>query len=178
MSNKSYLNRGRSTPNLQPNITSLLAEFRSRNLPVIHIHHVNTKKLQERTLVVDGERVLRKFDKSSAFGAFLVSDGMTSLSDVFSAEGVETVILQVVGISSPHCVSSTARSACDQGLSVIVVGDATATHAADVVEVGGSKGDSKDGTLWSAETVHVVAMAHLNDEFANVVTTAEVLKYL
>jgi nicotinamidase-related amidase len=125
---------------------------------------------------IDGEYVLRKYDKSSGFGALLVSDGTTSLADLLGAQGIKTVIL--VGISSPHCVSSTARSAGDRGFSVIVVGDATATYAAGVVDFGGSKGDSEGGTSWAAETVHGVAMAHLEGELADVVTTAELLKYM
>ncbi|KAJ6569338.1 Isochorismatase-like protein [Mycena capillaripes] len=183
--------RNRSTPNLEANITSLLAAFREKSLPIVHIHHVNTKNenslFYEKTragnvLPIDyvapkeGEHVLRKYDKSSGFGAFLVSDGTTSLSDLLTTHGIKTVIL--VGISSPHCVSSTARSAGDRGFSVIVVGDGTATHAAEVVDFGGTKGDTEDGKLWSAETVHAVAMAHMNGELAEVVTTAEVLKHL
>lgn len=117
--------------------------------------------------------MLRKYDKSSGFGAYLVADGTTSLADVLAARGITTVIL--VGLSSPHCVSSTARSAGDRGLSVLVVGDATATYAAGVVDFGGAKGDSQEGSLWSAETVHGVAMAHLEGEVADVVTTAQVL---
>jgi nicotinamidase-related amidase len=186
-----YLNRERSTPNLEPNITSLLAAFRAQGLPIIHIHHVNTKNdsslwyeatrptgvlPMEYVAPKDDELVLRKYSKSSAFGAFLVSDGTTSLSEVLDARGIKTVIL--VGISSAHCVNSTARSASDLGLSVVVVGDATATHASDAVDFGGTKGDGRDGISWGAETAHAVSMAQLQGEFADVVTTTEVLKYL
>ncbi|KAF7345534.1 Cysteine hydrolase [Mycena venus] len=186
-----YLKRERSTPKLETNIAGLLATFRANKLPIFHIHHVNTKNensfFYEKTRPTnvlpmdfvapnDGEPVLRKYDKSSGFGAFLVSDGTTDLSDVLNAQGIKTLIL--VGISSPHCVGSTARSAGDRGFSVIVIGDATATYAAGVVEFGGSKGDSEDGNSWGAETVHGVAMAHLQGELADVVTTAEVLRHL
>ncbi|KAF7371162.1 Cysteine hydrolase [Mycena sanguinolenta] len=185
-----YLTLERSTPKLESNIASLLAAFRAKNLPIIHIHHVNTKNEKsfwyeatrpEGVLPMDyvapqgDEPVLRKYDKSSGFGACLVADG-TTLSELLNARGIRTVIL--VGISSPHCVSSTARSAGDRGFSVVVVGDATATYAASVVDFGGCKGDSEGGNSWGAETVHGVAMAHLHGELANVVTTAEVLKYL
>ncbi|KAJ7827123.1 Isochorismatase-like protein [Mycena olivaceomarginata] len=169
----SFLKRERSTPNLQPNITALLAAFRAKNLPIIHIHHIDTEKLDpegtslwnesthpEGVLPQDyvkpqgDEPVLRKYDRSSAFGAHLVSDRTTSLKDILDAQGIKTVIL--VGQSSAHCVSSTARSAFDLGLSVVVVGDASAT----------------------AETVHGVAMAHLDGDLADVKGTAEVLKFL
>jgi len=182
---------------LQPNITALLAGFRAKNLPGIHIHHIDTGKLDpagrslwnekthpEGMLPQDyvtphaGEPVLRKYDQSSAFGAQLVSDRTTSLKDVLEAQGIKTVIL--VGQSSPHCVSSTARSAFDLGLSVVVAGDACATYAtAGIPEFPGvAKGDIKEGKACSAELVHGVAMAHLDGDIADVVGTPEVLKFL
>ncbi|KAJ7111169.1 Isochorismatase-like protein [Mycena crocata] len=162
-----------------------------QKLSVLHVHHINTKNKDSlfyeatrptNVLPFDyvapaaGELVLRKYDKSSGFGAHLISDGTTSLQDVLAAQGVRTVIL--VGISSAHCVSSTARSAGDRGLDVIVVADGTATHAVSAVDCAGTKGDSKDGSVWCGETVHAVSMAHLDGELADVVTTAEVLKCL
>jgi nicotinamidase-related amidase len=192
----SFLKRERSTPNLQPNITALLAAFRAKQLPVIHIHHIDTEKLdpkgespwnekthpdgvlpQDYVKPQAGELVLRKYDRSSAFGAHLVTDSTTSLKDVLDAEKIKTIIL--VGQSSPHCVSSTARSGYDLGMPVVVVGDACATYAAGIPEFEGAiKGDSKEGKAWSAETVHNVAMAHLDGDIADVVGTSEVLKFL
>ncbi|KAJ7202059.1 isochorismatase family protein [Mycena pura] len=191
-----FKNRERSTPNLQPNITALLAGFRAKQLPVIHVHHIDTEKLdpngespfnekthpegvlpQDYVAPQDAEPVLRKFDKSSAFNAHRVGDENTSLKDVLDAGGITTIVL--VGLSSPHCVSSSARAGYDLGLKVVVIGDACATFNAGVANYQGSaKGDIKEGKGWSAETVHGVAMAHLDGEFADVVGTAEVLKFL
>ncbi|KAJ7111149.1 Isochorismatase-like protein, partial [Mycena crocata] len=122
----SFLKRERSTPGLQPNITALLAAFRAKNLPIIHIHHIDTETFdpegtslwnekthpegvlpQDYVAPANGEPVLRKYNKSSGFGATLV-DGTTTLKETLDAKGIKTVIL--VGQSSPHCVSSTARS--------------------------------------------------------------------
>ncbi|KAJ7763159.1 Isochorismatase-like protein [Mycena maculata] len=126
--------------------------------PPRHAHHVNTTDPEslwyEKTrpagvLPLDyvepqgGEPALLNYDKSSAFGAVLVTDGTTSLVEVLAAQGIKTVIL--VGISSPHCVSSTARSASDRGFRVVVVGDATATYAEEVVDFGGAEGDVRTG---------------------------------
>ncbi|KAF7368775.1 Cysteine hydrolase [Mycena venus] len=192
----SFLKRERSTPNLQPNITDLLAGFRSKDLPVIHIHHIDTERFdpdgtspwnekthpegvlpQDYVKPLGAELVLRKYDNSSGFCARLVSDGTTSLKDVLDAQGIKTVVL--VGLSSPHCVSSTARAGYDLGLKVVVVGDACATYAAGIPEYdGAAKGDIKEGKAWSAEIVHGVAMAHLDDGLADVVGTSEVLKFL
>ncbi|KAJ6531375.1 Isochorismatase-like protein [Mycena vulgaris] len=186
----SFLARERSTPDLEANLTRLLAAFRAKQRPVLHVHHVNTKNAaslwNEGThpagvlpmacvAPVEGEAVLRKYDVSSGFGARVSGSGV-GLAEVLAAEGITTVIL--VGMSSAHCVSSTARSAGDRGLAVVVVGDATAAHAAAVVDFGAAQGDEKDGKGWSAETVHGVSMAHLQGDLADVVTTAEILKSL
>ncbi|KAJ7171172.1 Isochorismatase-like protein [Mycena filopes] len=181
----------RSTPNLEANITSLLTAFRAHNLPILHVHHINTKnpdslyyektrpnnvRPQDFVKPAAGEAVLRKYDKSSGFGAVLVSG--EPLEDVLRAQGINTVIL--VGISSAHCVSSTARSAGDRGFGVVVVADGTATHAVEAVDFGDGamKGDGEGGKEWTAETLHAVAMANLNRELADVVQTAEVLKFV
>ncbi|KAJ7708322.1 nicotinamidase-like amidase [Mycena rosella] len=192
----SFLKRERSTPNMKPNIIALLAAFRAKRLLVIHIHHIDTAKFDpkgeslwnesthpEGVLPQDyvapeaGEPVLRKYDRSSGFGAHLVADGATGLKDVLDAQGIKTLIL--VGQSSAHCVSSTARSGFDLGFSVVVVGDACATYAAGIPDFSGAvQGDSKEGKAWSAETVHGVAMAHLDGDLADVVGTDDVLKCL
>ncbi|KAJ7171131.1 Isochorismatase-like protein [Mycena filopes] len=192
----SFLARDRSTPHMQPNITALLLAFRAAHLPIIHIHHIDTAKLdpdgtslwnetshpegvlpQEYVQPVGDEPVLRKYDKSSGFGAVLVADRSTPLKDLLDAQGIKTIIL--VGQSSPHCVSSTARAGFDYGFNVVVVGDACATYAAGVPGFpGATKGDFKEGKAWSAETVHGVAMAHLDGDLADVVGTSEVLKLL
>ncbi|KAJ6555217.1 Isochorismatase-like protein [Mycena vulgaris] len=192
----SFLKRERSTPNMKPNIIALLAAFRAKQLPIIHIHHIDTEKFDlkgkspwnekthpEGVLPQDyvaphaEEPVLRKYDKSSGFNAHLVTDDTTGLKDILDAQGIKTLIL--VGQSSPHCVSSTARSGFDLGLSVVVVGDACATYAAGIPDFSGATpGDSKEGKAWSAETVHGVAMAHLDGDLADVVGATEVLKRL
>lgn len=102
---------------MQPNISALLAGFREKHLPVIHIHHFdavestslwNEQSHPEGVLPQDyvrplgDEPVLRKYDKSSGFGANLVADGKTSLKDILDEQGIKTIVL--VGQSSPHCV--------------------------------------------------------------------------
>lgn len=121
---------------------------------------------------VDDEPALRKYDLSPGFGARVGGTG-ASLADVLAAAGIRTVVQ--VGISSEHCISPTTRSARDRGLDVVVVADASATHAA---AFGDTAGDSGGGKMWSAETVHRVSIAQLKDEFADVVTTAEFPEYV
>ncbi|RMZ91274.1 hypothetical protein DV736_g1508, partial [Chaetothyriales sp. CBS 134916] len=77
--------------------------------------------------------------------------------------------LLILGISSDHCVSTTVRLAAvlemvgpRDGGGLAIVSDASAAF---------NYGDKFD-----AETVHLVSLSSLEDEFAKVITTEEVLK--
>ncbi|KAJ7620954.1 Isochorismatase-like protein [Roridomyces roridus] len=182
-----------STPNMESNITALLAAFRAKGLPVIHVHHVNTTETgglwneeshpegvrpQDYVAPQPGESVLRKYNKSSGFTALLVTDGRTSLKEVLDAKGINTIV--IVGLSSAHCVSSTARSGHDAGFSVVVVGDASGTYGETPVPKHSSiKGDADGGKAWSAQTAHALALGHLSTgELAQVVSTETVLTFV
>ena len=71
----------------------------------------------------------------------------------------------MVGLTTEHCISSSARMAANLGFNVTVVADATATF--------GRRGF--DGTHYSAELVHGVELASLKGEFATVRNSSEVL---
>ncbi|KAJ7474758.1 Isochorismatase-like protein, partial [Mycena latifolia] len=158
----SFLKRERSTPNMKPNIIALLAVFRTMGLP--KFDPKGESQWNEKT---HPEGVLPQDYVVPQAGE----------PDVLDAQGIKTIIL--VGQSSPHCVSSTARAGFDLGLSVVVVGDACATYAAGISDFSGAApGGGGEGKASSAETVHGVAMAHLDGDLADVVGTAEVLKCL
>jgi nicotinamidase-related amidase len=88
----------------------------------------------------------------------------TSLERDLRQEGSDTLV--IVGLTTNHCVSISARMAGNLGFTTFVVSDATATVARIAV----------DGTLRSAEAVHSAALSDLHREFATVVDTAEILK--
>jgi nicotinamidase-related amidase len=90
----------------------------------------------------------------------------TNLKDLLDKSNISKLV--IVGLTTDHCISTTTRMAGNFGYDTYLVSDATATF--------NKKGI--DGQNYSAELIHETALASLNNEFATVVTTASLKKYL
>lgn len=159
----------RNNPGAEANVARLLAAWRASGEPIVHVRHLNETTadrfardgtgFQPKPEAQDlqGERVILKTVNSAFVG--------TDLHDVLTANGGGVVC---VGITTDHCVSTTVRMAANYGFATTIVSDATATFE----RIG------PDGRHWTAEEMHASALASLNEEFAIVLSTDQVLAEL
>lgn len=90
----------------------------------------------------------------------------TGLERWLHTRGIAQVV--IVGVSTNNSVEATARTAGNLGFVTTVVADATFAF---------EKQDYA-GTVRSAEEVHLMALANLHGEYAEIRTTAEILAAL
>lgn len=156
----------RNNPEAENNMARLLEAFRAGGRPVIFVQHLSQKPDSplrpgqpgneiKAVVAPRGERIIQK----TVHSAFI----NTSLERTLRGAAQDTIVL--TGLTTDHCVSTTARMAADMGFTVYTVSDATATF------------DRKtfDGKVIPAQEIHDAALASLQGEFGKVVSTQEVL---
>ena len=160
----------RNNPGLEACASEILRAWRATGRPVVHVRHMSTEpastlrpgqpgnEFKAGTAPVAGEAVVEKRVNSAFIG--------TSLEADLRRAGCKTVT--IVGLTTNHCVSTTARMAGNLGFATRVVSDATATFD----RVG------PDGAFHPAEVIHAIALSDLHGEFATVLDTAAVLAAL
>jgi nicotinamidase-related amidase len=160
----------RNNPHAEENIARLLSAWRSKSQPIFHIQHCSTEadsplrpgsvgnEIKQIVTPVAGETVIRKTVNSALIG--------TDLEQQLRNRRIDTLVL--IGLTTDHCVSTTARMAGNLGFNTYVVSDATATFDRN----------GPDGKLYPAEHIHAANLASLHNEFAKVVTTESVLNEL
>ena len=103
----------------------------------------------------EGEEVISKTVNSAFIG--------TTLEQQLKERRVTQIV--IAGLTTPHCVSTSARMAANLGFEVVVVSDATAAF----------EWLAHDGAKIAAESMHFHALAALNAEFASIRSTSEIL---
>ena len=155
----------RNNLDAESQMSALLQHWRNQGWPVIHVQHCSTEPqsplrpdqpgvaIRSEVTPEDDEPVIQKHANSAFIG--------TSLESLLKDRNINALV--VVGLTTDHCVSTTVRMAGNLGFNVLLVSDATATFDRT----------GPDGTYFSAELMHSVNLASLNNEFCRVVSTDE-----
>jgi nicotinamidase-related amidase len=159
----------RNNPEAEANVARLLAAWRARNFPIIHVRHDSRfpdspyrqgapgHAFKPEAEPLPGEKVIAK-QTNSAFATRL-----PALLGAFSRREVV-----ICGVITENSVESSVRDAGDMGFEVTVVEDAVFTFA---------KRDWA-GVVRTAEEVHAMSLANMSGEYARVATTEAVLAEL
>ena len=155
----------RNNPDAEAHVAELLAAWRAADAPLFHVRHESTEadglfrrgsdsfEFKPEAEPLPGEPVVEKLVNSAFIG--------TDLEQRLHEAGAETVV--IAGLTTDHCCSTSARMAGNLGFETWFVSDATATHAR-----GG----------FDAETIHLTALASIDEEFCEVIDTREAIRRL
>ncbi len=149
------------------NIRSLLGAWRGRGWPVVLVRHDSSDPSSPLRPGQSGNRFMEGIDGScdllvvkSVNSAFY---GDPDLDSWLRSQGLAEVV--ICGITTNHCCETTARMAGNLGYRVTFVLDATRTFDRSM----------PDGSVISAAELMRTTAANLHGEFAEVVTTDEVV---
>ena len=157
----------RNNPDAEKRISDLLAAWRASDRPVIHVQHLSLEPqsplredrpghaLKVEATPKSGEPLFRKHVNSAFIG--------TELESYLRSREINDLV--VVGLTTDHCVSTTARMAANLGFTVTVVDDATATF----------ERRGPDGTHFTADLIHRAELASLSGEFATVKSAQDII---
>jgi nicotinamidase-related amidase len=160
----------RNNMDAEMNAAKLLKFWRENGLAVAHCKHDSISpdsplrpgqvgnEIKEIVAPVEGEIVFHKKVNSCFIG--------TELEKWLRDNGHNTLV--ICGITTQHCVSTTARMAGNLGFSNYVVSDATAAF-----EVKNGNGDYFD-----PELVHKLSLATIEGEFSEIIDTHTLLDRL
>jgi nicotinamidase-related amidase len=160
----------RNNPQAEERIAQLLAAWRAAQRPIIHVRHMSREvnspyrphqpgnDFKHQVLPLPNERIVEKTTNSAFIG--------TALEAGLRAAGIDTLV--ITGVITNNSIEATARMAGNLGFTTIVVSDATATFARP----------DYNGVRRSAEEVHAMSLANLQDEYATIMTTQEILTAL
>ena len=153
----------RNNPGAELNMGKLLNEWRENRRPIFHVKNDSTEansplrpekpgnQIKDIVKPKADEPVIAKIVNSALIG--------TDLEKRLRDQKIDMIVL--VGITTDHCVSTTARMAANLGFRVAIVSDATATFDRT----------SYDGSYHTAQEMHELALASLHGDFGSNVTT-------
>jgi nicotinamidase-related amidase len=152
----------------ESNVARLLAAWRAAALPMIHLRHAS--KEPDSTFRPDGQGAAFKPEAAPKPGETVLSK---STANAFLSTDLESQLrkmrarkLIVTGMITNNSVESTVRMAAEIGYEVTLAEDAVFTFARR----------DRRGRLWSAEDVHALSIANLEQGgYARIETTSAIL---
>ncbi len=157
----------RNNKNAQEDILNLLSHWRRISWPIIHVRH--RSKQIDSVFWPEQEGFEFKPEFSPRENEFVIEKQTpgaftnTNLQHLLNQHGITSLV--VVGASTNNSVEATVRTGACLGFNMIVIENACFAFA---------KVDYF-GTLRTAEEVHAMSLANLNNEYALVVNSADLI---
>lgn len=163
-----YWGGNRNNKDAEKKSAQILNEWRALNLPIFHIIHSSQNpisrlheshpgfEIKDEVKPIEGELVIKKNVNSAFIG--------TDLKERLDNQGINKLV--IVGLTTNHCISTTTRMAGNLGFDTFLIADATATFDRKGI----------NGEIFSSEIIHQTTLANLDEEFAEVIDTTELLK--
>jgi nicotinamidase-related amidase len=152
----------RNNPDAEEKMAALLAHWRERKWPIVHIRHASTDpkstyrpgqplfEFKKEVAPIDGEPVIEKSTNSAFIG--------TNLAEMLRSRNITQVV--IAGVITNNSVEATARMSGNLGFQTFVASDATATF-----------GRHDFAGRWrTADEVHGMSLANLDGEYATVLS--------
>ena len=160
----------RNNPQAEVQMEEILGFWRLRKWPVFIVQHLSRQQgsplrsgqLGSELLSFAEPREKEILIQKSVNSAFIGTD----LEQHLKAQSIKEILL--MGFTSDHCVSTTARMGANLGYKINIAADATTTF--DRI--------TYDKKTIPAQLVHEVSLASLHGEFASVFSQENLLNYL
>ena len=157
----------RNNPDCETNIAALIAAWRTEGWPVVFVRHESTNPLSPLRPGQEGNQLKDEVTGDpdlmvvkNVHSAFM---GDPDLHEWLQSKGVTGIA--VCGIQTNFCCETTARQGSDLGYDVLFVLDATYTFDRPAL----------DGVVVRARDLARVTATNLNEEFATVVNTRDLV---
>lgn len=155
----------RNNADLDRNGLALLAAWRRRGWPILHVRHDSVEAGSALRPGLEGNHFRDGFEPAPGEAMIVKTVNSAFIGTDLDLRRRRLEAAQVVafGLTTDHCVSTTVRMGANLGWRMVVVGDACATFAREI-----------DGETLSADHMHKAHLAALKGEFADLATTAAI----
>ena len=148
----------------------ILKKWRTLDLPIIHVRHssINPEsklhksrpgfEFNDYVTPLETEMVLTKEVNSAFIG--------TNLENILIKSHIDTLV--IVGMTTNHCISTTVRMSGNLGFDTYLISDSTACYNTKAL----------NGEIIDCNTIYNTALANLQEEFATIIHSKELLDIL